>query len=406
MTAVFLAALLVSTGVRLWLSRRHERHVLAHRDAVPAAFEARIPLDAHRKAADYTVARVRAGRFETVAAALLLLGWTLGGGIDLLARPWDGGSIPGGAGLLLSAFLASGLLMLPFRIHRTFGIEERFGFNRTTPRLFCADLAREALLGLLLGGAVALAALWIVTRGGAYWWLWLWGGWLGFSLLIVWVYPTWIAPLFHKFTPLPDDALAARLRELLARTGFASDGIFVMDGSRRSAHSNAYFTGFGSRKRIVLYDTLVDLLDPPEVEAVLAHELAHFKLRHVWSGLAVGAALGLLGLAALRGLIDKPWFFEGLGVHAPSAATGLLLFVWVAPVFAFLLAPLLNAWSRRHEYEADAFAAAHADGAALAAALVKMYRENAATLTPDELYSKWHASHPPAALRIARLEVR
>jgi STE24 endopeptidase len=403
LTALFLAALFASLGVRLWLSLRQERHVRAHRGAVPEAFAESIPLPAHQKAADYTVARLRLARVVAPARAAMLVAFTLGGGLQLLAELWDQGTLLAGVAFVLSALFLAELLMLPFAVYRTFVLEERFGFNRTTPAVFLADLLKQALLAVALGGPLVLGALWLIRSGGPWWWVWLWAGWIGVTLFFTWAYPVLIAPLFHKFTRLEDADLLQRIQDLLQRTGFASDGIFVMDGSRRSSHANAYFTGLGRRKRIVLFDTLCDTLAPPEVESVLAHELGHFKLNHLWWRLAVGAAMGLLGIAVFRLVVDQAWFYTGLGVAEPATHAGLLLFLWVAPLFTFPLRPLFSAWSRRHEYAADAFAARHADGRAMVTALVKMYEHNAATLTPDPIHSAFHDSHPPAPLRVARL---
>ena len=397
MTTLFLATLAASLGVRLWLSFRQARHVRAHRGAVPESFAATIPLDAHQKAADYTVARVRFGRVAALWRAGLLLLFTLGGGLEVLARHLDG------TALVLGAMFAVELCTLPLGLYSTLVLEERFGFNRTTPRLYALDLLKGLLLGLLLGVPLAYGALWLVRAGGVLWWIWLWAGWIAVSLFFAWAYPVLIAPLFHRFTPLEEGDLRRRIGELCERTGFASEGIFIMDGSRRSSHANAYFTGFGRRKRIVLFDTLREMLAPAETEAVLAHELGHFRLHHVWWRLAAGAAMGLGGTALLALVMDRAWFHEGLGVSTGSPAAVLILFLWVAPLCTFLLRPLLSAWSRRHEYAADAFAATHSDGAAMVRALVKLYEHNAATLTPDPLHSAFHDSHPPAPLRIARL---
>jgi len=403
LTALFLAALFASLGVRLWLSFRQERHVRAHRAAVPDAFAESIPLAAHQKAADYTVRRLRLGRVAAPARAALLLAFTLGGGLQALADVWDQGTLLAGAAFVLSALFLAELCLLPFAIYSTFVIEERFGFNRTTPALFASDLLKQALLTVLLGGPLVYGALWLISSGGPFWWLLLWAAWVGVSLFFTWAYPVLIAPLFFKFTPLDDDALLQRIRDLLQRTGFSSEGIFVMDGSRRSSHANAYFTGLGRRKRIVLFDTLCQTMAAAEVESVLAHELGHFKLHHLRWRLGAGAALGLAGIAVFRLVIEHAWFYEGLGVADVSAHAGLLLFLWIAPLFTFPLRPLLSAWSRRHEYAADAFAATHSDGQALVSALVKMYEHNAATLTPDPIHSAFHDSHPPAPLRVARL---
>jgi STE24 endopeptidase len=401
---LFLAALALSLALRVWLSFRQERHVLAHRDEVPSPFRGAIPLEAHRKAADYTVARTRFGRVAAAWDAAVLLLLTLGGGLDALARLLPGGTVLGATAFVLAAFLAQGLLLLPLPVWRTFRIEQRFGFNRTTPRVFALDLLKGLLVAGVIGAPLALGALWLVARGGTYWWLFAWAGWFAVSVLLAWAYPVLIAPLFNKFRPLADDALAERIRALLDRTGFRSGGILVMDGSRRSTHANAYFTGLGRRKQVVFFDTLRELLTPDEMEAVLAHELGHFKLRHVRVRLLAGAAMSFAGFALLAWLLRRGWFHEGLGVTAPSPEAGLVLFALASPVFGFVLNPLLTAWSRRHEYEADAFAAAHASGDAMAGALVKLTGHNAATLTPDPLHSAFHDTHPPAPLRIARLK--
>ncbi|MHC4933719.1 MAG: M48 family metallopeptidase, partial [Planctomycetota bacterium] len=353
---------------------------------------------------DYTVALLRHGRLALIARMALLLAWTLGGGVDLLDRVFARDSLLASAGLVLTVHVLSELALLPFAVCRVFGIEERFGFNRTTPARFLGDLVKGALIGLLLGGPFFWGAFWLMRHGGSLWWAFAWAGWLIFSLFLVWIYPTWIAPLFNRFTKLEDAELTGRIRALLERTGFASSGLFVMDGTRRSTHANAYFTGLGKRKRIVLFDSLLQMLDPPETEAVLAHELGHFKRRHVRLRMLHGAAAGLLALGLLALLREQEWFHRGLGVSTPSDRTGLLLFFFAAPLFVFFLRPLFAAWSRRHEYQADAFAAENADAAHLIGALVKLYEKNASTLTPDPVYSAFLDSHPPAALRIAHLQ--
>jgi len=406
LTAAFLLVLAAGLGVRLWLSARQERCVRAHRAEVPAPFRGLVPEEAHAKAADYTIARVRFGRVAAVWHAALLVALTLGGGLALLDRAWNARGLLAGTAFVLSAFAALELGSLPLRIWRTFRIEQRFGFNRTTPGLFLADLVREAALGVLLGGPLVLGALWLVRDGGPRWWLPAWAGWVGVSLLLTWAWPAVIAPLFNRFTPLRDEELERRIAALLERTGFTSRGVFVMDGSRRSSHANAYFTGLGHRKRIVLFDTLRTMLAPPELEAVLAHELGHYRLHHIPVRLAVGALTSLAGLALLAWLLGRPWFFAGLGVPHPSAHAGLVLFALVGPLFLFPLRPLLGWWSRRHEYQADAFAAEVSDGEALARALVRLYEHNASTLTPDPLHSAFFDSHPPAPLRLARLRAR
>lgn len=405
-TAAFLAALAISLCVRLWLAMRHIRHVAAHRQSVPAEFADRIPLTAHQKAADYTVARARFGMVSTLQEAALLLALTLGGGIQALHNLWHpitGDGLLYGLCLIFSLGLISGIVDLPFTLYRQFVLEQRFGFNRMSLGLFFTDLAKNALLGALIGGPVVLAVLWLMGRMGEQWWLYVWLFWSGFNLLLMFIYPAWIAPLFNKFTPLEEGALKARIEALLARCGFAASGLFVMDGSKRSAHGNAYFTGFGKNKRIVFFDTLVSRLSPEQAEAVLAHELGHFKLHHVVKRMALLFLMSLAFLWLLGHLLGAPWFYAGLGVNAQNTTLALVLFFLVAPVFTFLLTPLSSLLSRRHEYEADAYAAAHADPAQLVAALVKLYEDNASTLTPDPLHSLFYDSHPPAALRIARL---
>ncbi len=408
-TVLFLIALTAGTLLKRWLARRQLDCVSGHRDAVPEAFSESIDLKTHQLAADYTVARTRAGMLEGSVAAVLLLGWTLGGGIDLLNGAWvSTGLSPlvSGTGLLLSTFLIMGLLEMPFDIYRTFVIEERFGFNRTTPRLFISDAVKQTLLLLAIGTPIILAVLWLMAHAGTYWWLYVWAVWMGFSLLLTWAYPALIAPLFNKFVPLDDGALKARIESLLERNGFASKGIFVVDGSKRSGHGNAYFTGLGSNKRIVFFDTLLRQLDPEEVEAVLAHEVGHFKRKHIAKRIALMAAVSLAGLMLLGWLIDTSWFYSGLGVTQPSLAVALLLFLFVVPTFTVFLQPLMSGLSRRHEFEADEFAAGQADAGKLIEALVKLYKENANTLTPDPLYSAFHDSHPPAPVRIANLQAK
>ena len=406
--AVFLAALLFATALRLWLAWRHMRHVAAHRGVVPAAFADSIALEAHQKAADYTVAKTRLAMVDILIGAVLLLALTLGGGLQALATFWGGIFAPGGYayGIALVASVAAigGLIELPVSLYRTFVIEARFGFNRMTLALFFADFAKQTLVGAALGLPLLFVVLWLMARMGGLWWLYVWVAWAAFNLLVLALYPTLIAPIFNKFSPLDDASLRERIDALLARTGFRAKGLFVMDGSRRSSHGNAYFTGFGAAKRIVFFDALLVRLAPPEIEAVLAHELGHFRRRHVWKRVAWLFAGSLVFLAILGWLIDKPWFFSALGVDSPGTAMALVLFFLVAPVFTFLLQPLASRYSRRHEYEADAYAAEYASAADLVRALVKLYKDNAATLTPDPLHSAFYDSHPPAGMRIARLE--
>ncbi len=406
-TALFLAALVLTTVLRLWLAQRHVRHIAAHRDAVPDAFREIIALQAHRRAADYTTARVRLAMVEVVAGAGLVLALTLGGLLQAMHAGWAAlglDNLPLGLAFIAGLAVLNAVIDLPFSLWRTFVIEERFGFNKMTPRLFAIDAAKGALLGAVIGLPLLAAVLWLMERMGDYWWLYVWLFWLGFNLLALLIYPTVIAPLFNKFTPLADESLRSRIEALLARCGFRSSGLFVMDGSKRSSHGNAYFTGFGAARRIVFFDTLLEKLAPAEIEAVLAHELGHYKRRHVWKRIGLLALASLAFLWLLGALIDAPWFYAGLGMQAQGAAPALVLFSLVIPLFAFPLSPLMSALSRRHEYEADTYAARQTRTADLVAALVKLYRDNAATLTPDPLYSTFYDSHPPAAARIAHLQ--
>ncbi|HTQ74517.1 MAG TPA: M48 family metallopeptidase [Burkholderiales bacterium] len=407
-TLVFLAALALSTAARLWLSSRHIRHIAANRGAVPVEFAGRIPLAAHQKAADYNVAKARTGLVETLAAATLALALTLGGALQWLStlceRAFEHGGYAYGIALIVSVAVIASLVDLPFSIYRTFVIEARFGFNRTTPATFALDLGKAALVGALLGIPLAFVVLWLMAKTGGLWWIAVWGVWLAFNLLAGILYPTLIAPLFNKFSPLSDTDLRGRIDALLARCGFRAKGLFVMDGSKRSSHGNAYFTGFGAAKRIVLFDTLLSRLAAPEVEAVLAHELGHFSRHHVWKRMGVAGAASLALLAALGWLMGQDWFSAALGVRSQGTAMALILFTTIAPAFTFLLQPLASLYSRRHEFEADVYAAQHADAGDLVHALVKLYEDNAATLTPDPLYSAVYDSHPPAPVRIARLQ--
>lgn len=407
-TAVFLLALALSTSARLWLALRHVQHVAANREAVPAQFSERVPLADHQKAADYTIAKTRLGMLETLVAALVLIGFTLGRGLQLLSDAWEriftAGGYLHGIALIVSVVLISTLIDLPFSLYRTFGIETRFGFNRTSFVLFFVDLAKQAVLGAVLGIPLVFFALWLMARMGALWWLYVWLAWMAFNLLVMTIYPTVIAPLFNKFSPLEDAELRGRIESLLAKCGFRSKGLFVMDSSKRSSHGNAYFTGLGTAKRIVLFDTLISRLAPPEIEAVLAHELGHFSRHHMWKRMALLFCVSLAFLWALGWLMGQDWFYSALGARSHGTAMALVLFFMTAPVFAFLLQPLASLYSRRHEFEADAYAARHADAGDLVRALVKLYRDNAATLTPDPLHSAFYDSHPPAVLRITRLQ--
>jgi len=405
-TLLFLAAIALTLAGRLWLTLRQIRHVAAHRAAVPAEFAERIPLAAHQKAADYTVDRNKLAIFTTLVDAALLLALTLGGGLAWLHDFWNARltGLPYGLALIFSVMLISAVIDLPFSLYRQFVVEARYGFNRMTLGLFCADLLKHTLLGVAIGTPVILAVLWLMGAMGPFWWLYVWLFWCAFNLVALFVYPTWIAPLFNKFSPLEDGEMKARIEALLARCGFRSSGLFVMDGSKRSSHGNAYFTGFGNNKRIVFFDTLLARLAPGEIEAVLAHELGHFRRHHIVQRIAFMFA-GALGFLWLLGqLIDAPWFYNGLGVPAQSTALALILFFLVIPVFTFPLKPLTSYLSRRNEFEADAYATENAAAGDLVRALVKLYEDNAATLTPDPLHSLFYDSHPPAAVRIARLQ--
>ena len=405
-TALFIAAVTVATAVELWLAARQIGAVAGHRDRIPEAFAGRLSPEDHRKAADYTVAKARLSMIGTVINAGVTLALTVGGGIaaiDSLWRhtgwgePWLGIAVIGTVAAVV------GIVGLPLSLLRTFRIEADFGFNRTTPLIFLADLGKGIALAVLLGGPLVLAVLVLMDRAGRWWWLAAFGCWLVVTLLITWAWPAFIAPLFNRFSPLEDASLKDRIEALLVRCGFRSSGVFVIDGSRRSAHGNAYFTGIGRHKRIVFFDTLLKQLASPEIEAVLAHELGHFRLRHVRQRLLVSFATMLAGFALLGWLAGRPGFYRVLGVPTPSPHAALILFALVVPVALFFTTPLGSLWSRRHEFAADRFASQHASAQELASALVKLYRDNASTLTPDPLYTAFYYSHPPALERIARL---
>lgn len=403
---LFLCAIALMLSVRLWLAYRQIAHVGAHRGAVPPGFEGRIALAAHQKAADYSIARTRMGQIGLVVEVVWLLALTLGGGLQLLHEFWAaqlGSGLVYGVALIGSVVVLSALVDLPLSLYAQFVVEARFGFNRMTFALFVTDLVKQTALGLVIGAPVLFAVLWLMARMGSAWWLYVWLFWCGFNLLILLVYPNWIAPLFNRFAPLDDAPLKARVDALLARCGFKSSGLFVMDGSRRSNHGNAYFTGFGKSKRIVFFDTLLGRLQPNEVEAVLAHELGHFKHRHVVQRIVLLFGFSLALLWTLGALMHNDAFYAGLGVEAHSTALALILFFLAVPVFTFPLTPLMSFFSRRHEFEADRYAATHASAHDLVQALVKLYEDNASTLTPDPLHSLFYDSHPPAAQRIAHL---
>jgi STE24 endopeptidase len=404
----------MTLGVRFWLASRHIRHVLAHRGAVPAEFAEKIPLQAHQKAADYTIARTKFGMLAMLVNAAVLIGFTLLGGLQWLSVQVFQLSGPGmlyQIGLLVAYAAISGLIDLPFDYYKQFGMEQRFGFNKMSKGLFFADILKGIALGALIGLPLVWVVLTLMEKSGKLWWLYAWFVWSGFQLLMMVLFPTVIAPLFNKFTPLADDTLKSRIEGLMQRVGFASKGLFVMDGSKRSAHGNAYFSGFGSNKRIVFFDTLLSRLAPQEIEAVLAHELGHFKLKHIIKRIAMMFAISLAFLALLGWLKNQLWFYTGLGVEPlilpgqSNNAMALLLFMLALPVFTFLFGPLTSLSSRKHEFEADAFAARYTDARDLVSALVKMYEDNASTLTPDPLHSAFYDSHPPASVRIRQLNL-
>ncbi|MCG9114826.1 M48 family metallopeptidase [Laribacter hongkongensis] len=407
-TCLFLTAISLTLFLRLWLAGRQLQSVSRHRRSVPAAFAGRFSLADHQLAADYTQAKVRLSQISAIVDTLLLLALTLGGGIAWLQSAisyWlPAGDIIQGVALFVAVLAISGAVGLPATLYSTFVIETRFGFNRTSPGLFMLDQIKGMAVGLVLGVPLLALVLWLFVAARAQWWLWTWLVWSGFSLAMMWLFPTVIAPVFNRFEPLQDGELKQRIDALLARCGFRSSGVFVVDGSKRSSHGNAYFTGFGAAKRIVFYDTLIRQLDPDEIEAVLAHELGHFRLRHVAKRITVTLGLALVLLWILGGLAMLPAFYAGLGVATPSPAAALLLFMLVVPVLTFPFTPLASWSSRQHEFEADAFAAGHASAACLVSALTKLYRDNASTLTPDPLYSAFYDSHPPAAIRIQALE--
>jgi STE24 endopeptidase len=408
-TLIFCAALVLGLLAKLYLASRQIRHVAQHRSAVPPAFAASIGLGAHQKAADYTLAKARLGLIELAFGAAVLVGWTLLGGLNALnaALLSAFGSGMGQQLALLGAFLLiGGIIDLPFSAYRTFVLEQRFGFNKMTLGLWLGDMLKGLVLGALIGAPLAWVVLWLMGSAGQWWWLWAWGVWTGFQLLLLLIYPTFIAPLFNKFSPLEDESLKARVTALMQRCGFAAKGLFVMDGSRRSAHANAYFTGFGASKRVVFFDTLLSKLSAGEVEAVLAHELGHFKHKHVIKRMVTLFAMSLGGLALLGWLSNQVWFYTGLNVqpslNASNNALALLLFMMVVPEFSFFVTPLAAHFSRQHEFEADAYAVSQASGQDLGNALLKLYDDNASTLTPDPLFVKFYYSHPPASERLAR----
>jgi len=406
---VFVIIVVGALALNWWLNRRQLQHIRTYRAEVPAAFADRISLAAHQKAADYTSDKVRLSQLELIYSSALLLLWTLGGGLNWLDKLWSqwlDNPLWHGVAFVVSIMLLGSVLDLPFAIYRTFVIEARYGFNRMTPRLYVVDLLKGMALTLAIATPLLWLVLWLMQSAGNLWWVYVWAVWIGFSLLMMFVYPTWIAPLFNKFAPLDDLELRDRIEKLLTRCGFTSKGIFIMDGSRRSSHGNAYFTGLGENKRIVFFDTLLKSLRAEEIEAVLAHELGHFKRRHIQKQILAMAGMSFIGLGALGLLINQDWFFHGLGMEHASNHAALVLFMLLLSVLGVYFQPLFSYFSRRHEFEADDFAASQSDARDLIRALVKLYEENASTLTPDPIYSAFHDSHPPAPVRIAHLSTK
>ncbi len=410
LTYAFALTLLAVLILKFWLSSRQIRHVAQHREQVPTAFAETISLAAHQKAADYTLAKARLGLLELALGTAVLLGWTLLGGLSYLNQTlldWLGSGMTQQLALLAAFVLINGLIDLPLTLYQTFVIEERFGFNKMTIKLWLLDLLKSSLMGVAIGLPLAALILWLMGAVGVWWWLWAWGVWIGFNLLLLLIYPTFIAPLFNKFSALEDEDLKARVTALMQRCGFAAKGLYVMDGSKRSAHGNAYFTGFGASRRVVFYDTLLAKLSAPEVSAVLAHELGHFRHKHVIKRIVLMFGLSLIGFALLGWLATQSWFYNGLGVQpnlgAPNDALALLLFMLAVPVFSFFITPLFAQLSRQHEFQADAYAATKTSATDLSTALLKLYEDNASTLTPDPVYVKFYYSHPAASERLARL---
>ena len=406
-TLVFLIATLSYVVTLLWLNVRQDKAVIKSYEQVPSEFSKKITLKEHQKAAEYTQAKLTVNHFEVMFSTVVLLAWTIGGGMNWLDSIWQGltdNVLYLGIGFIISLMIIGSLIDLPFSVYRTFVLEQRFGFNKTDSKTFVVDLFKEISLTLVIGLPLIYAVLYLMGEMGEYWWLYVWLVLTSFSLLMFWLYPTYIAPIFNKFKPLDNAELKVKIDNLIERTGFKSDGVFVMDGSKRSSHGNAYFTGIGKNKRIVFFDTLLEGMDDQEVEAILAHELGHFHHKHIRKHMINSFTITLAGLALLGYLINQPWFFHGLGVNTMSNHTALILFTLTMPVFSFFIAPISNYLSRKHEFEADAFAAKHTNADDLVSSLVKLYRDNAATLTPDKIYSAFHDSHPSASIRIAHLK--
>lgn len=406
-TIIFLIALVISYSIQFWLAMRQKSYVQQHRDRVPQAFSKSVSLAAHQKAADYTIEKGKLGDIDSVVGLIFLLLLTLGGGVNLVFEFWAGfdlSSMVASLAAVASLFLIMTLVEIPTSLYQTFVIEEKYGFNKNTPKQFFKDQLLSVTLVLVIGMPILALILWVMDSIGSLWWLYAWAILMTFSLLMSWLFPTVIAPLFNKFTPMEEGSLKQRIQALLKRCGFSSNGIFIMDGSRRSGHGNAYFTGLGNNKRIVFFDTLIDSLDEEELEAVLAHELGHFKCKHVIKMLIASSIMTLISFAILGWLITQSWFFTGLGVQIQSNAVALVLFMLVSPVFTIFMQPISAYFQRKFEFEADDFATENAKGDKMISGLVKLYEENASTLTPDPLYSAFHYSHPPAAIRIAHIE--
>jgi len=404
-TLIFILAVIATIGTQLWLSIRQSKHVAEHRPAVPSEFAESITLEEHQKAADYTQAKGGFGRIELIISTVLLLVWTLGGGLAWLDGLWNEAGLSElykGTAVIISFMLVSSLIDIPASLYRAFVIEEKFGFNKLTIKTFLVDLFKGALLSIVIGVPLIMLILWLMNTAGSLWWVYAWLAITAFSIIMMWAYPKFIAPIFNKFTPLESGEVLDRITTL-ERNGFNADGVFMMDGSKRSSHGNAYFTGFGKTKRIVFFDTLLKQLTPTQIEAVLAHELGHFKHKHVQKGMLVSMTMTLVGFAVLAYLMNQQWFYTQLGVDNQTTHMALLLFMLVSPVFTFFIGPIMSWWSRRHEFEADAFAAKESSAEELISALVGLYKKNAGTLTPDPVYSAFYDSHPPASIRIAHL---
>ena len=405
-TLIFILAVIATIGTQMWLSIRQSKHVAENRPCVPAEFADSITLEEHQKAADYTQAKGGFGRKELIISTVLLLLWTLGGGLQWLDTLWDGAGLTElykGTAVIISFMLISSLIDMPASLYRAFVIEEKFGFNKLTIKTFLVDLFKGSLLSIVIGVPLIMLILWLMNTAGSLWWVYAWLAITAFSVIMMWAYPKFIAPIFNKFTPLEEGEVLDKITNLLERNGFNSEGVFMMDGSRRSSHGNAYFTGFGKTKRIVFFDTLLKQLSPTQIEAVLAHELGHFKHKHVLKGMLVSMTMTLVGFGVLAFLMQQQWFYTQLGVENESTYMALLLFMLVSPVFTFFIGPIMSWWSRKHEFEADAFAAKESSAEELISALVGLYKKNAGTLTPDPVYSAFYDSHPPASIRIAHL---